>query len=102
MINSFMLSFALSRILIRGSSLSRLLNNQKPQSELLQIFLKVCDAVDYAHSRGILHLDIKPSNIEVSDYGEVLLIDWGLSQIQLSRIDDLLNEASVSASPDHK
>ncbi len=52
------------------------------RNEALDIFLKVCDAVAFAHSRKILHLDLKPANIHVSDYGEVLVGDWGLARIQ--------------------
>jgi serine/threonine protein kinase/formylglycine-generating enzyme required for sulfatase activity len=47
---------------------------------LLRYFLQVCNAVDYAHSRGVIHCDIKPANILLGDYGEVLLVDWGLAQ----------------------
>ncbi|MCM8526230.1 MAG: serine/threonine protein kinase [Lentisphaeraceae bacterium] len=47
---------------------------------LIDIFLKVCDAVSYAHSHNIVHLDLKPHNIQVSDHGEVLLCDWGLAR----------------------
>lgn len=47
----------------------------------LSIFLKVCEALSYAHGQGVLHLDIKPSNIRIDDYGEVLLCDWGISRI---------------------
>ena len=49
--------------------------------ELMEIFLKICDAVDYAHSRGIVHLDLKPDNIQIGDYGEVLVCDWGLAKV---------------------
>ena len=44
--------------------------------DLMEIFLKVCDAVAYAHSKGIIHLDLKPENIQIDDYGEVLVCDW--------------------------
>lgn len=47
---------------------------------LLNIFRKVCDAVAFAHSRQIMHRDIKPRNIMVGDYGAVLLMDWGLAK----------------------
>ena len=47
---------------------------------LLDIFRKVCDAVDYAHSHSIIHRDIKPENIMVGKFGEVLLMDWGLAK----------------------
>jgi len=47
---------------------------------LLNIFRKVCDAVSFAHSRHIIHQDIKPHNVMVGQYGEVLLMDWGLAR----------------------
>ncbi len=46
----------------------------------LQIFLKVCDAVSYAHARGVLHRDLKPGNIMIGEFGEVLVMDWGLAK----------------------
>ncbi|MBM4030752.1 MAG: hypothetical protein FJ291_03100 [Planctomycetes bacterium] len=49
--------------------------------DLLQMFLKVCDGVAFAHSRGVIHRDLKPANIMVGDYGEVLVMDWGLARI---------------------
>ncbi|MEE9369517.1 MAG: serine/threonine-protein kinase [Pontiella sp.] len=48
---------------------------------LLNIYIKVCDAIAYAHSRGVLHLDIKPDNIRVGKFGEVLVCDWGLARV---------------------
>lgn len=47
---------------------------------LLDIFKKVCNAIAFAHSRGVVHLDLKPSNIHVSKFGEVLVLDWGLAK----------------------
>jgi eukaryotic-like serine/threonine-protein kinase len=48
--------------------------------QLLRRFTDVCNAIDYAHSRGILHRDIKPGNIIVGKHGETLVVDWGLAK----------------------
>ncbi|MCO4772441.1 MAG: serine/threonine protein kinase [Deltaproteobacteria bacterium] len=45
----------------------------------LRVLAQVCNAVAYAHARGIVHLDIKPSNVMVGSFGEVFLLDWGLA-----------------------
>ena len=71
-----------------------------PLSDRLEIFLKVCDAITYAHSRDVIHLDLKPANIQVGHYGEVLVCDWGLGKLigDTDEIDDdvLLNPDLLS------
>ncbi|MDF7798606.1 protein kinase [Pontiellaceae bacterium B1224] len=62
----------------------RLLNDR---GDLLHVFLKVCDAVAYAHSKGIIHLDLKPENIQSDEFGEVLVCDWGLAK-QIGEMED--------------
>ena len=76
---------------LKGETLGEILNQLRQGNEgekkqysrtaLLAIFLKVCNAISYAHSKGVIHLDLKPSNIIVGDYGDVHVLDWGLSTL---------------------
>lgn len=54
---------------------------EKTQAENLDILLRVADAVAFAHSRGVVHCDLKPENVMLGDFGEVLVMDWGLAQL---------------------
>jgi len=48
---------------------------------LLDLIVKVCDALAFAHSRGVLHCDVKPANVMVGEFGQVFLMDWGIARL---------------------
>jgi serine/threonine protein kinase len=48
-------------------------------AELLRLFLRVCEAVAFAHANGVVHCDLKPANVMVGEFGEVLVMDWGVA-----------------------
>jgi serine/threonine protein kinase len=49
---------------------------------LLEVFVQVCQAIAYAHSRGVLHRDLKPENVMLGEYGETLVLDWGMAKVR--------------------
>lgn len=52
----------------------------------LEIFIKICEGIAYAHERGVLHRDLKPENLMVGAFGEVTIMDWGIAEI-LRRVE---------------
>jgi len=65
---------------------------------LLRIFIKISNAIDFAHAKGIIHLDLKPENIQIGNYGEVLVLDWGLARI----ISEVSSSDSLNPSTDRQ
>ncbi len=61
-------------------TLEQVIREGASEEDLLATFLTVCDAVLYAHDRGVIHLDLKPCNIQCDQFGEVLVCDWGLGK----------------------
>ena len=96
---------------IRGVDLWRLLKSiqrgevearKYTRARLLSLFQGVCLGIAYAHSRGVVHRDLKPSNIMIGEFGESLIVDWGLAKVA-GEAEPALPEGtgprSVSASP---
>ncbi len=76
--------------LLRGRTLSAILRKLREDdyktlkefdlTRLLRIYVKILNGVVFAHSKKVIHLDLKPDNIHVGDFGEVLILDWGLAR----------------------
>jgi eukaryotic-like serine/threonine-protein kinase len=78
---------------VEGERLDKHIETVTSLPERLRLFTRICDAVAFAHARGVLHRDLKPANVMVGAFGEVLVMDWGLAKI--------LREPSGEAAEDH-
>jgi CRP-like cAMP-binding protein len=84
---------------VRGKTLTELLAEETDADprelyfKFLNIFLRVLDAVAFAHSRGVVHRDLKPDNIMVGNFGEVYLMDWGIAKL-LHRLGGLTSSGA--------
>src|SRR5262249_35513317 len=76
---------------VQGQRLDQYIETVASIPDRLRIFLRICDAVAFAHARGVLHRDLKPANIMVGPFGVVLVMDWGLAK--------LLREETQTLSP---
>jgi len=78
---------------VEGQRLDKHIEAVASLPDRLRLFLRICDAVSFAHARGVLHRDLKPANVMVGAFGEVLVMDWGLAKI--------LREQSVDFAEDN-
>ena len=74
--------------LVKGESLHAIFEHVREgraewtQTRALNVLLKVCEAMAYAHDKGVIHRDLKPANVMVGKFGEVHVMDWGLARIE--------------------
>lgn len=88
-----------------GATLDALLrawhtSERRELRRFVDVFKRVCDAVAYAHARGVVHRDLKPANTMVGEYGEVLVLDWGLARVGGGIEDDPTEEVLVTSRRD--
>ena len=67
--------------LVQGDRLDRYISKGLSLSERLRVFLRIAEAVAFAHAHGVVHRDLKPQNVMVGPFGEVLVLDWGLAKV---------------------
>jgi serine/threonine protein kinase len=74
--------------LVRGARLGEALAPEASAVQRLELVLRICDAVSFAHAHGIVHGDLKPENVMLGSFGEVLVIDWGVAALLEGRGTD--------------
>jgi eukaryotic-like serine/threonine-protein kinase len=78
---------------LAGVTLSELLAvSDQGRQRMLRAFVEVCQAVEFAHARGVVHRDLKPGNIMLGDYGDVYVLDWGLARVVGEAIANVVTE----------
>jgi serine/threonine protein kinase len=82
---------------VEGQRLDKFIEGVESVQDRLRLFLRICEAVAFAHARGVLHRDLKPANIMVGPFGEVLVMDWGLAKILRSEAPSSDREADPEA-----
>jgi eukaryotic-like serine/threonine-protein kinase len=84
---------------VRGVRLDEYAANTNATRERLRKFQAVCDAVAFAHAHGVIHRDLKPQNIMIGSFGEVLVLDWGVAKILRDDRETVGSEADTLMLP---
>ncbi len=72
---------SLAEVLLKLREGNRDVHREFPMIKLLDIFLKICEGMAFAHNKGVIHRDLKPANIMVGKFGEVQVMDWGVAKV---------------------
>jgi eukaryotic-like serine/threonine-protein kinase len=70
--------------LVRGERLDQRVRRGLTEAECCRVFARICEAVAFAHACGVVHCDLKPANVMMGEFGEVLVLDWGLASLGLA------------------
>src|ERR1700719_219306 len=82
---------------VEGKRLDKFIEGVESVQDRLRLFARICEAVAFAHARGVLHRDLKPANIMVGPFGEVLVMDWGLAKILRGEVSNGARDADPEA-----
>lgn len=87
--------------LVNGPDWSKLMHDGgRTLEKNIEVLKKVCDAIRFAHSRGVVHCDIKPRNIVVGEFGEVWVIDWGIAmRVDIEKDVGISRDRSLAGTP---
>ena len=83
---------------VRGERLDDYARGGRSRVELLRVFRQVCEAVAFAHAAGVIHRDLKPQNVMLGAFGEVLVLDWGVAKVRGEPTLDARSSVRTAAS----
>jgi serine/threonine-protein kinase len=73
--------------LVRGTRLDEHVREVEPLAARLRLCERICEAVAFAHAHGVIHRDLKPQNVMIGSFGEVLVLDWGVARLREAAVD---------------
>ena len=83
--------------LVQGQRLDAWLLSERDLHARLRVFAKICETVSFAHAQGVVHCDLKPENVMIGPFGEVLVLDWGIARVTRRPSDEVAEPAGSRA-----